>query len=71
MNYKEYLESIVGCEFCKHSFYDKNDIKEEEKCNIIGRYSQFPVNEDIKFLIDKYNLKNICEYFDMRISRKN
>jgi transcription elongation factor Elf1 len=58
---KEQLSRMFNCTSCKYIRFDHNDSQEKEKCRIAGNYTE--VNQEMKELIEEYNLKGVCEYW--------
>ena len=59
-------EEMPSCENCSYRYFDHNDMHEYEKCKIVGKYNEFPVNKKVKELIEKYDLKEVCEYWQRK-----
>jgi hypothetical protein len=63
---KKVLGKEYNCGACLYLGYDCMDKKELERCFIAGRYKDFPKNKEVKTLIERYNLKGVCEYWQSR-----
>lgn len=60
---KKNLEEMFNCGNCSYTCFDPNDTDEKRKCSGDGRFNELPVNSGIKYLIEKYDLKNVCKYW--------
>jgi len=58
------------CKYCKYFYYDPNDIKERQKCMVLGMDQKPEINRKAVMIMysplsKKLNLY-LCEYFDLR-----
>jgi len=65
---KKNLEQLFKCGTCKYVYFDPNDKEENKKCEIVGRYNDYPINRMVKKAMMLYDLKEVCESWQLRPS---
>jgi len=60
---KQLLEKTYSCGNCAIYHFSHDAIEEKRRCQGVGRFNELPINQDIKFFIEKYDLKGVCEYW--------
>ena len=60
---KQLLEKTYSCGNCALNHFSHDDKEEKQRCYGVGRFYELPMNHDLKFFIEKYDLKGICEYW--------
>jgi hypothetical protein len=50
------------CANCKFSYHLADDPQEEERCRLVGRFSEFEVNILAKKYIERTQSTELCEY---------
>ena len=59
------MEELPNCRNCYYVLFESVG---KEECNIAGKYSSYPVNEEVLELIIENDLTGVCEYWQKRKS---